>query len=186
MKILLQLFFTFVKIGLFTFGGGYSMISIIDEACVKKKKWITDDEMTNIVVVAESTPGPIAVNAATYVGFKQAGAAGALAATAGITLPSFLIIYLISAYFKRFLEIAVISNALKGIKIAAGLLILKAGINILKRTPKEAAPASLAAFGLVASLVISAAGLKISSIALIIVAAAVSLVIFAVKRRKRK
>ena len=91
MNILLDLFLTFAKIGLFTFGGGYAMISLIERSCVEKKQWITHDEMMNITVIAESTPGPIAINCATFVGYKQKGLPGAIAATIGMVLPSFCI-----------------------------------------------------------------------------------------------
>ena len=91
MNILLDLFLSFAKVGLFTFGGGYAMIALIENTCVEKKQWITHDEMMNITVIAESTPGPIAINCATYVGYKQKGFAGALAATIGMVLPSFCI-----------------------------------------------------------------------------------------------
>ena len=89
MSILLELFFTFAKIGLFTFGGGYAMISIIEDNCVDKKAWLTHDEMMNMTVIAESTPGPIAVNCATFTGYKKAGVLGALTATLGMVEPSF-------------------------------------------------------------------------------------------------
>lgn len=90
MPILLDLFLTFAKIGLFTFGGGYAMISLIEDSCVEKKRWITHDEMMNVTVIAEYTPGPIAINCATYVGYKQKSLSGAAAATVGMVLPSAL------------------------------------------------------------------------------------------------
>ena len=93
MNIVIELFLTFLKIGLFTFGGGYAMISIIENNCVEKKKWITHDEMMDITVIAESTPGPIAINCATFVGYKIAGILGAIAATFGVVAPSFVIIF---------------------------------------------------------------------------------------------
>ena len=105
MRSLAELFLTFAKIGLFTFGGGYAMIPLIENICVEKKGWITHDEMMNITVIAESTPGPIAINCATYVGLKKKGAAGAIAATLGVVLPSFVIILIISFFFDRFLQI---------------------------------------------------------------------------------
>ena len=94
MKLLWELFITFARIGLFTFGGGYAMISLIENACVENKRWITHDEMMTVTVVAESTPGPIAINCATYVGYRQKGLPGAAAATVGMVLPSFCIIFL--------------------------------------------------------------------------------------------
>ena len=100
--MLFKLFYTFAKIGLFTFGGGYGMIAIVQDECVEKKKWITHEELATVVAIAESTPGPIAINCATYTGYMQAGVPGALCATIGVTLPSFLIIYLISLFFENF------------------------------------------------------------------------------------
>ena len=101
MNIIFDLFLSFAKIGLFTFGGGYAMIALIENTCVEKKQWITLDEMMNITVIAESTPGPIAINCATYVGYKQKGFAGALAATIGMVLPSFCIIFAISRFMNH-------------------------------------------------------------------------------------
>ena len=106
MTILIDLFLTFVKIGLFTFGGGYAMISLIEHYCSEQKQWITHDEMMDVTVIAESTPGPIAINCATFVGYKQKGLMGAAAATIGVVLPSFCIIFLISMFLDNFLEIA--------------------------------------------------------------------------------
>ena len=100
MPILIELFLTFVKIGLFTFGGGYAMLSIIENICVEQKNWITHDEMMNITVIAESTPGPIAINCATYVGYKKGKLPGAILATLGVTIPSFVIIFVISMFLE--------------------------------------------------------------------------------------
>ena len=131
--MLLDLFLCFAKIGLFTFGGGYAMVALIENACVEEKKWITHDELMNVTVIAESTPGPIAINCATYVGYKQKGFWGAVAATVGVVLPSLIIIYLIALYFNKFLEISLIAHAFKGIKIAVGIIILDAGFNMFKK-----------------------------------------------------
>ena len=136
MLMLLNLFLCFAKIGLFTFGGGYAMIAIIENACVEEKKWITHDEMMNITVIAESTPGPIAINCATFVGYKQKGILGAIAATIGVIMPSFFIIYLIALYFNKFLEVTLIAEAFKGIKLAVGIIILDAGLNMYKKMKK--------------------------------------------------
>ena len=127
LRLRLDLMLTFMRIGFFTFGGGYAMIPLIEETCVNKKGWITADEMVMIAAVAESTPGPISINCATYVGYRQAGFSGALWATFGMVLPSFLVIYLISMFRENFLEITVVANAFRGIQIAVGLLILDAG-----------------------------------------------------------
>lgn len=135
--ILAELFLTFGKIGLFTFGGGYAMIPLIEDACVEKKRWITQDDMLHATIFAESTPGPIAINCATFVGFHQARFAGACAATFGIVLPSFCVIFLISLFFDRFLEYAAVAHAFKGIKIAVGFLILDAALGMIRKMKKS-------------------------------------------------
>lgn len=181
MSILLELFLTFAKIGLFTFGGGYAMISLIENNCVEKKKWITHDEMMNVTVIAESTPGPIAINCATFVGFKQAGFIGSLIATLGMVLPSFIIIYAISMSLDNFLEIAIIANAFKGIKIAVGILILDAAITMIRKMHKKVLPRVIMICSFVTMLLINIFAWHFSSIALMLVAAVISLVIFCVK-----
>ena len=178
MNILLDLFLTFAKIGLFTFGGGYAMIAMIENNCVEQKKWITHDEMMNITVIAESTPGPIAINCATFTGYKKAGLVGALMATLGMIIPSFMIIYLISMFLDNFLELTIIANAFKGIKIAVGLLILDAAITMIKKMHKKKLPRTIMACSCIVMLCINIFAWKFSSISLMLVAAAVSLTIF--------
>ena len=102
--MLIELFITFAKIGMFTFGGGYAMIALIEHECVENKQWITSDELMDVTVIAESTPGPIAINCATYTGYKKAGISGAIIATIGMILPSFLIILLISSFMDNLLK----------------------------------------------------------------------------------
>ena len=181
MRLLTDLFLTFAKVGLFTFGGGYAMISIIENACVERKKWITHDEMMDITVIAESTPGPIAINCATYVGCKVAGIPGSVAATVGIVLPSFVILFLISSLLDNFLEIPLIASAFRGIKIGVGLLILSVGLTMLKKTPKKPMPRIIVCCAFAAMLVFNFLSLRISSIALMLLAGAVSLGISLIK-----
>ena len=181
MKKLIDLFLTFSKIGLFTFGGGYAMISLIENNCVERKKWISHDEMMNITVIAESTPGPIAINAATFVGYKQAKLLGAIVATLGMILPSFLIILLISFFFDNFLEITVIANAFKGIKIAVGLLILDAGITMIGKMQKKAFPRIIMICTFAAMMCINIFAWNFSSVILLVIAAVISIVFFIVK-----
>ena len=177
----MELFLIFAKIGLFTFGGGYAMISLIENNCVEKKKWITHDEMMNITVIAESTPGPIAINCATYVGYKKAGLVGAIISTLGIVVPSFTVIYLISVFLDNFLEITLIANAFKGIKIAVGFLILDAAITMIKKMQKKKLPVIFMLCSFAIMLIINVFSLKFSSIALMLVAGIISLAIFIVK-----
>ncbi len=169
--MLLELFLTFAKIGAFTFGGGYAMISIIEDECVEKRKWITSEQLATVTAIAESTPGPIAINCATYTGYMQAGVPGALCATLGMVVPSFLIIYLISLFFDNFLEITLVANAFKGIKIAVGILIARAAVTMWKKRKKK----DLFAYGIAggAALVVfltSMFEVKISTIVLIVLA----------------
>ena len=178
MNILVDLFFTFTQIGLFTFGGGYAMIAMIENNCVERKQWITHDEMINITVIAESTPGPIAINCATFTGYKKAGFMGALVATLGMISPSFIVIYLISAFLDNFLELTIIANAFKGIKIAVGFLILDAAITMVKKMHKKKLPRAIMVCSCIAMFCINIFALDISSISLMIIAAVVSLTIF--------
>lgn len=177
-NVLPVLFCSFFKIGLFTFGGGLAMLALMEEQCVEKKHWITHDEMMDVTVIAESTPGPIAINCATYVGYQQAGMTGALAATVGVVLPSFFIIYLISMFFNQFLEIKIIANAFKGIKAAVGIIILDAAIMMIRKMEKNKLTLGImiASFG--AMLLIQIFSWNFSSISLMIVAAIFSLVVY--------
>ena len=181
MRILIDLFFTFAKMGLFTFGGGYAMISLIEHTCVDQKAWITHDDMMNVTVIAESTPGPIAINCATFVGYRQKGFVGALVATLGMTLPSFCVIYLISMFLDDFLDIVWIANAFEGIKIAVGLLILDAALTMLKKTRKKRITDVIMMCSFGAMLSIDLFALHFSTIALLLVAGIVSLILFVVQ-----
>ena len=186
MSLLLELFLAFAKVGLFTFGGGYAMIALIEDSCVEKKQWITHDEMMNVTVIAESTPGPIAINCATYVGYKQKGLAGAAVATMGMVLPSFCIIFLISRFLDGFLEIAWIAHAFMGIRLAVGILILDAGIKMLRKMPKKALPRAIMLCAFAAMLLVDLFALRISSIMLMLIAALVSLSVFLAGQGKGK
>ncbi len=185
-KVLADLLVTFMKIGLFTFGGGYAMISMIEDTCVDRKGWITHDDMMNVTVLAESTPGPIAINCATFVGYQQAGLAGALAATLGIVLPSFALIYLISRFLDNFLEITVIANAFKGIKVAVGILILEAAVSMIRKMQKKALPRMIMAGSFFLMLLISVFSWNVSSVSLMLTAGAISLGAMIGGKRKQK
>ena len=181
MNILLELFLCFAKIGMFTFGGGYAMIALIENACVEQKKWLTHDEMMDIAVIAESTPGPIAINTATHVGYKRAGVIGALAATVGMVLPSFIIIFVISMFLEQFMEFTLIANAFQGIKVGVGLLIFDAGLKMLKKMPAKKLSRGLMLFGLLVMLCINLFALRISSVLVMLAAAVVSVAVYFAK-----
>ena len=182
----MDLFLTFAKVGLFTFGGGYPMIALIENICVEKKQWITHDEMMNITVIAESTPGPIAINCATYVGYKQKGIAGALTATTGMILPSFCIIFAISRFLDHFLEISWIAHAFQGIKIAVGILILDAAVKMHQKMQKKPMPRIFMICAFAAMLMINIFSVRISSIILMLSAGLISMIIFMVKKPAAK
>ena len=186
MNILTDLFLSFAKIGAFTFGGGYAMLSLIEDHCVEKRQWITHDEMMNITVIAESTPGPISINCATYVGYKQAGLPGAVLATLGVVLPSFIIIFIISKFLDRFLDVSIIAHAFQGIRLAVGLLILNAGIKMLKKTEKKLLPMSILLGSFLVLLLGDLLALDFSSIALMLIAAVISLCAFLLAKRRGK
>lgn len=138
MKKNLKLFMTFFKIGLFTFGGGYAMISIIYKESVEKNNWISEEDMNNIIVIAESTPGPIAINSATFIGYKVGKFWGAFLSVLGVVLPSFIIITLISIFYEYFRSIAIIQYAFEGIRAAIVILMVEALIKLAKPLKKNA------------------------------------------------
>ncbi len=137
MKKLTQLFLTFLKIGAFTFGGGYAMIALLENEFIEKKKWIDREEFLNMVAVAESTPGPVAVNSATYLGYRVGGVAGAALSTLAVSIPSFVIIYLISLFFDKFLSLTYVAYAFKGIQVCVVYLIASAGVRMFKGLEKN-------------------------------------------------
>lgn len=136
MKELLEIFLTFLKIGAFTFGGGYAMIPLIQREAVENHHWVTDEDILDIVAIAESTPGPIAINAATFVGYHRRGFAGALAATFGVVLPSFVIILAISGILRQFQQVQAVQYAFRGIRVAVLVLMLKALFKMFKTNRK--------------------------------------------------
>lgn len=186
MNILLDLFLTFAKIGLFTFGGGYAMISVIEDNCVERKKWITHDDMMNMTVIAESTPGPIAINCATFTGYKKAGVVGAFVATLGMAIPSFVIIYLISMFMDNFLELTIVANAFKGIKVGVGILILDVGITMIKKMQKKKLQVIIMICACIVMLCINIFAWNFSSISLMLIAAAISLACFMIKAEPKQ
>ena len=178
MNILADLFLTFAGVGCFTFGGGYAMIALIEDTCVRRKQWLTHDDMMNITVIAESTPGPIAINCATFAGYRQAGIPGALSATLGIVFPSFTIIYVISRFLDHFLEIPWAAHAFLGIRLAVGILILDAGLNMVKKMQKKPFPRTIMVCALMFMLVNDLLAWQVSSIVVMLAAGLISLAVF--------
>ena len=135
-KKLLQIFLAFFKIGAFTFGGGYAMIPLIQRESVEKHQWVTEDDILDIVAIAESTPGPIAINSATFVGYRAAGVLGSVCATLGVVLPSFVIILALSFVLAQFQEVKAVQYAFNGIRAGVLALLVKALWSMYQKSPK--------------------------------------------------
>ena len=196
MNICLDLFLTFARIGAFTFGGGYAMLPLIDHEVVEKKGWITEDELTEMTVIAESTPGPIAINCAnftfgqtmtTYTGQNTAGLKGAVAATVGMVLPSFLIILLISYFLENLLSYPAVEHAFRGIRIAVALVITRAALKMIQKMLKKAENRRMSIiFAVVFFIVVlsmNAFGVSFSTIYLILIAGLAGISIDAISRK---
>lgn len=184
--MLAELFLTFAKIGLFTFGGGYAMIAQIKEVVVEQKKWLDDEELMQIITVAESTPGPIAINMATYVGYKKKGVAGSAMATLGVVLPSLVILFIISLFLDTFLQNKYVAYAFTGIKCGVAFLILRAGFGLLKKVEKGWIPRLT--FGVVFALMIlfDLLSVSFSSVWFILMGGVLGIVLYAVLAPKKE
>ena len=183
-KSLGTLFFTFFKIGLFTFGGGYAMIALLEEEFIQRRKWLDKDEFLDMTAIAESTPGPVAINSATYLGYKLAKVPGAATATVAVCLPSFLIIYAISLFFEQFTQLTVIANAFKGIQVCVIYLIFSAGVRMLKALDKSPFATGVLAAVMLVMVGLSLAGVGVSSILLILLSGAAGVAAWLIGRRK--
>ena len=183
-KSLATLFFTFFKIGLFTFGGGYAMIALLEEEFIQRRKWLDKDEFLDMTAIAESTPGPVAINSATYLGYKLAKVPGAATATVAVCLPSFLIIYAISLFFEQFTRLTVIANAFKGIQVCVIYLIFSAGVRMLKALDKSPFATGVLAAVMLVMVGLSLAGVSVSSILLILLSGAAGVAAWLIGRRK--
>ena len=183
----LSLFLTMLKIGLFTFGGGYAMIALLENEFVEKKKWLGKDEFLDIAAIADSTPGPIAINAATYIGYKNTGIIGSMIATLGICIPSFVIIYAISLFFDAFLSLTMVAYAFKGIQICVVYLILTAGLKMLKQMKKTVFNIIIISITLICMVVFSLFAVKFSTIFYILLSGACGVAVYLLgKIRKEK
>lgn len=183
-KSLETLFFTFFKIGLFTFGGGYAMIALLEEEFIQRRKWLDKDEFLDMTAIAESTPGPVAINSATYLGYKLAKVPGATTATVAVCLPSFLIIYAISLFFEQFTQLTVIANAFKGIQVCVIYLIFSAGVRMLKALDKSPFATGVLAAVMLVMVGLSLAGVSVSSILLILLSGTAGVAAWLIGRRK--
>ena len=168
-----------LKIGLFTFGGGYAMIALLENEFVSKKGWIEKNEFLDMVAIAESTPGPIAINAATYIGYKLLGFLGSLTATVAVCIPSFVIIYAISLFFDAFLSLTLVAYAFKGIQVCVIWLILSAGLKMLKQMKKTAFNISILSVVILCMVVCSVFSASFSTIFYILIAGGIGIFVYA-------
>ncbi len=178
LKDSLDLFLLFFKIGLFTFGGGYAMISLITHEVVEKRKYIDQEEFSDVVAIAESTPGPIAINSATYIGYKRAGVLGSIAASIGVVLPSLIIIYLISLFLGKVLEYTLVQKAFLGIQCGVSVLIVSAGIKLLKNVKRDIPSLILLILSFIMLLAVNFLSLNVSTIYFVIVGAALGVALY--------
>ena len=186
LKTAWSLFASMFKIGLFTFGGGYAMIGFLEREFVEKRGWLSHDEFMDLIVIAESTPGPIAINCATYIGYKVGKGSGAVAATLGMVLPSFGIIYLISLFFEQFLSIGWVASAFRGIQACVVFLILSAGLKMLKKMKKTAFSITVAALTFLCMVTLWLLGVQFSSIFYILISACLGLAVWGIGRAKEQ
>lgn len=176
------LFWTFLKIGAFTFGGGYAMVALLEHEFVEEKQWVSREEFLDMVAIAESTPGPVAVNSATYIGYKIDGTAGAAASTVAVCIPSFVVIYCISLFFDRFLSLTVVAHAFRGIQVCVIYLILSAGLKMLRQLERNAFNVCILAAVIAAMVGCSVAAVSFSSIYYILLSGAAGVLLYLVKK----
>lgn len=189
LKSCLSLFWAMFKIGLFTFGGGYAMIAIIERELVDKKKWIEHEEFMDLIGIAESTPGPIAINSATYIGYKMGGVLGSVFATLGVVLPSFTIIFAISLFFDAFLAIEWVGYAFRGIQACVCFLILNAGIKMFKHLKRTVFNVTMLVLTISAFLAVSLFAWNFSSVFFVLIGGVLGVAVYLVSllslRKKR-
>ena len=189
-KKYLNLFFTMLKIGLFTFGGGYAMIALLENEFISKRKWIEKDEFIDMVAIAESTPGPVAINSATYIGYKLLGFWGSFLATIAVCIPSFSIIFIISLFFDAFLTLTLVSYAFRGIQACVIYLIMSAGLKMMKDMEKNIFNIIILTVTLACMVLFSVFSVSFSSIFYIIISGFIGLFVYMIRlihaRRNKK
>nr|MBO4518271.1 chromate transporter [Clostridia bacterium] len=180
MKRVLRLFLVFFKIGLFTFGGGYAMIAVMERELAEKKGLISHEDFLDIIGIAESSPGPLAVNSATFIGYKRGGFFGALFSTLGVILPSFIIIFTISFFFEQFLALEYVGYAFRGIQAAVAFLIISAGIKMLKHLKRNAFNCIMVSITVIAMVLLEFFAPDFSTVFLILIGGAIGLSVYLV------
>lgn len=181
----IELFLSFLKIGATTFGGGYAMVPIIKDEVVEKKKWLNNDELLEIIAIAESTPGPIAINTSTFVGYKRGGIFGSVCSTLGCVIPSFIIVFILSFFFNRFINNEIVSYAFLGIKSAVCFLIIKAALGMIKKTKKTFFNVFIISFITILMIILDFYSKSFSSIYLIIIGGFFGFFYYSIKEKTK-
>lgn len=178
MKLNFELFLIFFKLGLFTFGGGYAMIPQIKREIIEKRKWLTEDEMLEVIAIAESTPGPIAINMATYVGYKQNKVLGSVFSTVGVVIPALIIIFIISLFFNNFIENKYVACCFKGIKCGVAFLIVKVAVEMIAKMEKRFFSILIFLLTLIATISFEMFDIDFSSIYLLLIGALLGIIVY--------
>ena len=179
------LFLTFLKIGVFTFGGGYAMIALLETEFCVRKNWLNKKEFLDMTAISESTPGPTAVNSATYIGYKIAGLFGAAVATVAVCIPSFTVIFCISLFFDQFLSLTWVSRAFRGIQVCVIYLISSAGLKMLKTIERNAFNTVILLSVIAAMLACTVFAVSFSSVYYILICGTAGLAIFFLKKLRK-
>ena len=185
-RLLLTLFLQLLKIGLFAFGGGYTIIALLDDEFVKKRQWIDHDEFMSVVAIAESTPGPIAINVATYIGYKLTGWFGAVITTFAVVLPAFSIMYVVSTMYDAFMANMYIAAAFKGVQVCVVYVIGMAGLRMLKKMKKKPLNWVILAATVVLMICLNLMGMRISSILYILASGFIGLGVYLANYWKKR
>ena len=185
-KNLLYLFLTFFKLGIFAIGGGPTMLTLLQGELVEKKKWLTNDELMEMTAIAESTPGPIAINLATYLGYKRGGFFGALLSTLGVVITPFTLMFVISLFLEKFLSFEAVKYAFMGIKVGVVFLLLKVSITLIKSLKKDWFGIALLSTVTVAMVIITILAVNFSAIYFILMGAVLGLLVYGIIPKKRR
>ena len=183
-KNLFTLFFSMLKMGLFTFGGGYVTLTLLEGEYVEKRGWLTKEEFLDMISISESTPGPVAINGATYVGYKKAGIIGSILATIAVCIPSFVVIYLISLFFDQFLANTYVAYAFNGIRVCVVYLIFNAGMKLFKNLNKNLLSYSIVFITMIAMILISLLAINFSTVFIVLIFAVVGIILYLLNKIK--
>jgi chromate transporter len=185
LKNLLTLFLTFFKLGIFSIGGGPTMLTLIQAEFVEKKKWLDNDELMEMTAIAESTPGPIAINLATYLGYKRGGFLGALVSTLGVIITPFVLMFCISLFLENILSNEAVKYAFMGVKVGVVFLLLKVSFTLIKGVKKDWFGISLLLLTTIAMVLITIFSVNFSAIYFILMGAVLGLLVYGVIPKKR-